>query len=452
MIDIIYKILAFLVTISVLITFHELGHYLVARWCGVKVLRFCIGFGRPFFLRKWGRDQTEWAVAALPIGGYVKMLDEREEPVPENEKQRAFNRQPSWKKIAIVVAGPLANFLLAIVFYAAVNWGGTEGVRTVIATPPPTSAAAAAGLAGRDEIIAVNGVAVPSWQELRWRLLLSLGSEDVQLQVRRGNAEFSTKLPLTGLSNQDWERNFPPLLGLIDDRVPLPPIVGHVDKSRTAAQAGLQVGDRILSIDDKKMNGAVDVIRAINSRPGEQIVMNIERNGAVLVFTVQTEHFEHEGRQIGRIGIAPHDDSAALAHLMTTVRYGFAEGLVHALRKTWEISVFSLRMLGRILIGKASLKNISGPVTMADYAGQTVQQGWEVYIKFLALISVSLGVLNLLPIPLLDGGHLLYHSIEWVKGSPLPDRFLEVGQQIGIVILFALMGLALFNDIVRLLS
>jgi regulator of sigma E protease len=450
MIELAQKLLAFAVTLGVLITFHELGHYVVARLAGVKVLRFSMGFGRVVWSRRVGPDATEWALSAIPLGGYVKMVDEREGPVASSDLPRAFNRQSVWTRIAIVAAGPLANLLLAILLFSATYLVGVPGQRALLAEPPPGSPAATAGLAAGDLIVAVDDERVRSWQDLRWRLLRASGADRVSFTVERPDGATSERtLSLATLKSADWEGNFLSALGLkIDLGAPL---VNEVLAGKPAARAGLRAGDAIVAIDGKPMRSPGDVAAATHAHPGEPLVFRIRRAGAQLDLELTPEASEEDGKRIGLAGMRLAVDPSAIARLALTVRYGPVEAVAHATARTWELSAFTVQMLGRILTGNASLKNISGPLTLADYAGQSAQAGALTFAAYLALISISLGVLNLLPVPLLDGGHLLYYLVEIFKGSPVSDRVLEVGQRIGMAVLALLMALALFNDLSRLL-
>jgi regulator of sigma E protease len=450
MMDLLQKILAFAVTLGVLITFHELGHYVVARLAGVKVLRFSIGFGRVLWSRRVGPDATEWAVSAVPLGGYVKMVDEREGDVAAQDLPRAFNRQSVGKRIAIVAAGPFANLLLAVLLLAGTYFAGVPGQRAVLAVPPTGSPAAMAGLAQGDLVTAVDGSPVRSWQDLRWRLLHASGNDAVQVAVERaGGVSTERRLSLASVGSDDWEGNFLSVLGLkLDLGVPL---VRDVVAGKPAAISGLSAGDAIVAVNGEPMRSPADVAAVTNAHPGEQVRFTIRRDGSEREIALVPEATEQNGKRVGIAGMRLAIDPAAAADLSLTVRYGPGEAVVQAAVRTWELSVFTVKMLGRIVTGSASLKNISGPLTMADYAGQSAQAGVLTFIGYLALISISLGVLNLLPVPLLDGGHLLYYLVEIFKGSPVSDRALEVGQRIGMAVLAMLMALALFNDLSRLL-
>jgi len=447
--DVVTKLLAFAVTLGVLVVFHELGHYLVARWCGVKVTRFSVGFGRVVWSRRFSPEGTEWALSAVPLGGYVKMADEREGEVAARDLPHAFNRQSVWRRIAIVAAGPAANLLLAVLLFAGTFVAGVPGQKPILASPPAGSAAAATAIRESDLVTAVDGVPVRSWQDLRWRLLRASGEDSVDLSLERDDGSTTTtRLALTGVRAADWEGNFMSVLGLKADFGP--PLIDEAVAGKPAARAGLEAGDRILAIDGVAVRSPADVAAATNARPGAAVVFRIERGGEARDVEFVTEVFDRAGQRIGLAGVRLKVDPARAQRLAVTVRLGPLDAFAAGVRKTVELSGFTLRMLGRIVTGEASVKNISGPITMADFAGQSAQAGTLVFVGYLALISISLGVLNLLPVPLLDGGHLLYYFAEVIKGSPVSDRAFEVGQRIGMAVLAMLMTLALFNDLSRL--
>lgn len=445
---------AFVVAIGVLIVVHEYGHYLIARLCGVKVLRFSIGFGRPLWSIRRGRDQTEWVIAALPLGGYVKMLDEHEGPVAPEEAHRAFNRKSVWRRIAIVVAGPLANFLLAIALYWALFVGGVQEAKPVVAAPGPGTVAEASGLARGETILKINAEPVVSWQQVRWRLLqLAVEKQPARLEVIDEKQRLSWRtLDLSHFELDGFEGDPLGRLGLRLYRPDVAPIIGKVVSGSVAEAGGLRSGDRVISIDGNEIRVWEDLVAAVQARPGANVRVVVSRGNEEFEIRLQPRAERQDGQVIGRIGAAPHVDPEAMKEFVTTVRYAPSTALAMALERTWEMSAFSLKMLGKMVIGEISWKNLSGPVTIADYAGQTAQIGLGAYAAFLALISISLGVLNLLPIPLLDGGHLLYYVVEIFKGSPVSERTMELGQRLGLTVLLFLMAFALYNDFNRLLA
>ena len=452
--NIIITFAAFIVALGVLIVFHELGHYFVARLFGVKVLRFSIGFGKALWRYRRGRDQTEWVIAALPLGGYVKMLDEHEAPVAPEEVHRAFNRQSVWRRIAIVTAGPAANFLLAIAFYWMLFVGGVLEAKPIIAAPDAGTAAGKAGLVRGETILKINGEPMTSWQQVRWRVLqLAVERLPAQLEVTDSKQHLNVRtLDLSAFDLEGFESDPLARLGLKLDWPDTDPVVGAVEKGGVAEQGGLRPGDRIESIDGREMRVWQDVVKAVRSRPGETVRFVVRRDGNTVEIALQPAVIREGSERFGRIGVAEKVDPQSRQRRFTTVRYGPLEALGMALGRTWETSVFSLKMLGKMVVGQISWKNLSGPVTIADYAGQSAQLGIGAYVAFLALISISLGVLNLLPIPLLDGGHLLYYAIEIFKGSPVSERTMELGQRLGLTLLLFLMAFAIYNDFNRLFA
>ncbi len=445
---------AFVIALGALVIVHEYGHYLVARLCGVKVLRFSIGFGMPLWKKRFGRDRTEWVVAAVPLGGYVKMLDEREGEVPPQELNRAFNRQSVWRRYAVVIAGPVANFLFAILLYWLLFMHGVQEARPIVAAPQPDTPAASAGFEAGETIRAINGEPVASWQEVRWRMLqLALERQRVKVEVLNRNNQLNWRtLDLSPFDAEQLEGDTLALIGLKLYRPEISPVIGQVVSGSVAEQAGLRPGDHILSADGKPIISWNALVELVRSHPGRELRLTYERGGERSELALVPEAVQQNGSAVGRIGAAAKLDQQAMDNLVTVVRYGAPSALAKAIEKTWDTSVFSLRMLGRMLIGQVSWKNLSGPVTIADYAGQSAQLGLVSYLSFLALISISLGVLNLLPIPLLDGGHLMYYTVEIFKGSPVSDRMMEIGQKLGLTLLLVLMAFAFYNDINRLIS
>lgn len=443
---------AFALALGTLIVFHELGHFLVARWCGVRVLRFSLGFGKPIWSRRFGRDGTEWAVGAFPLGGYVKMLDEREAPVPAAELHRAFNRQNVWRRTAIVAAGPVANFLLAILLYWVMFVHGVPGIRPAIGEAPAKTPAAMAQIAPGEVITRVAGEEVRTWQELRWLLLEhALERLPVTIETESPKGEINERhLDLRALDSDALDGDFLAVLGLVPYQPPIPPIIGRVVDGSPAATGGLREGDEILAIDGREVTLWSQLVRDIRARPGARLAIDVLRGGQRVAVVVTASDETEGGARIGRIGVAPKSDPEAMRRYVTEVRHGPLEAVGVAVRKTLEASRFTLEMMWKMVRGQISIKNLSGPITIADYAGQSAQMGWLAYVSFVALVSISLGVLNLLPVPLLDGGHLMYYAVEIFKGSPVSERTLEIGQRIGMFVLMSLMAFAIYNDIQRL--
>ncbi len=447
-------LIPFALALGLLILVHEMGHYLVARWCGVKVLRFSIGFGKSLYVRRAGRDGTEWAIAAFPLGGYVKMLDEREAPVAPAELHRSFNRQSVYRRFAIVAAGPLANFLLAIVLYWGLFVVGTDELRPRLALSDTPAIAAAAGVREGDLVVAVDAEPVRSWQDLRWVLLRhALDRREVLLQVRTlEEVETFRRLDLTGIAIDGEDQDLIARIGLKPWRPLIRPVLGRLTEDGAAARAGLRPGDEVVAIGGEPIAAWSELVLKVREAPGLPLRFGVRREGAEAEYLVTPDAASENGERIGRIGVAVAEPAPGGLSMFASVRYGPFEAAAKAVRQTWETSVLSLQMIGRMITGEVSWKNLSGPVTIADYAGQSAQLGLSHYLKFVALISISLGVLNLLPIPVLDGGHLLYYTVEIIKGGPIPERVMEIGQQIGLVLLVMLMAFAFYNDINRLIS
>jgi len=446
-------VLAFVGVIVLLVVFHEYGHYWVARRCGVKVLRFSLGFGKVIYSKRFARGDTEWVVSAIPLGGYVKMLDEREGEVVPEELGYAFNRKPVWQRMAIVVAGPLANFLLAIVLYWALFMHGVPGIKPILGEVSVGSPAAVAQLQDGETILAIDGEAIPSWQELRWRLLtMGLQQQQIKVEGRAADGSVMThQLDLSSLEAKDLDGEFLDKLGLHVYQPALLPVIGHLSAGGVAQRADLREGDVLLRANGvtlQRWNELVDIVR---SHPGQAVNLDIKRGDMSLSVSLTPQPTEESGKTVGKIGAAPKVNEAEWQGLLTEVRYGPLEALTQSLRKTSETSTISLKMLGKMVTGEVSMKNLSGPLTIADYAGQSAHMGIAAYLGFLALISISLGVLNLLPVPLLDGGHLLYYVAELIKGSPVSEQAWEIGQKLGIALLGTLMVFALYNDVNRLI-
>ena len=455
-------ILAFAVCLGSLIVFHELGHYLVARWCGVKVLRFSVGMGKVVWSRRVGPDQTEWAISLLPLGGYVKMLDAREGDIsalPPEDLKREFTRQNVWKRIAIVAAGPLANFLIAIILFTGLYMYGVEeptskisvrGVEVAAETTP----AWRAGLRGGDVVTAINEHPVAVWSELRWELIqATVDKTEARIAVERpGQGRFNFVLPASALAALNLEGDVPSELGIAVSRPA--PVVQQVVAGGPADRAGLRAGDLLLSVDDAPVADGIAFIDIMRASPGKTLTVALRRDGQPLTLAVAPQPEpapadEKNGKgtvTVGKIGAY-----VALAPDMIRVPSSPLAALGKSVLRVWDTCAMTLKMIGKMITGEASLKNITGPITIADYAGQTARMGVASYLSFIAFISISLGVMNLLPIPVLDGGHLLYYSLEVLTGRSVPERVGEIAQRLGMGLLLTLMLLAVFNDVARLL-
>ena len=448
--SVLHTVLWFLIAIGILVVVHEYGHYLAARLAGVKVLRFSVGFGKPLLSRRFGRDQTEWTLAALPFGGYVKMLDEREGEVPAAQAHRSFNRATVWRRIGIVAAGPIANFLLAIMFYFVLFLHGMPALKPMIGEPPADTPAAKAGLVAGDEIRRVNGTETHSFQELRLSLLRAgVAGDALELKLADGR---SVRLDAASVETENLEQDTLRPLGIVRYDPEIEPVIGKVLPDGAAARAGFQPGDQLISANGKAVANWQDWVQLIRQHPAKPLRIEYERQGQRAELDVIPDAVEESGQRVGKIGAGPQVDESVLAPLMTEVRYGPFEALGRAAVKTWDMSLFTLEMMGRMVLGQVSWKNLSGPLTIADYAGQSATLGWISFVSFLALVSVSLGVLNLLPVPLLDGGHLMYYVAEVLTGRPVSERTMEIGSRIGMTLLLLLMSFALYNDLQRLIG
>lgn len=448
------SLLALIITLGVLITVHEFGHFWVARRLGVKVLRFSIGFGKPLW--RWrGQDDVEYVIAVLPLGGYVKMLDEREGEVPADQLHQAFNRQSVGSRIAIVLAGPLCNFVFAIFAYTCMFLIGVPGIKPLMDTPAAGSLAEAGGFRKGDLIMMVDGESTPALGSVMLALVdRAMAEEIIQVEVKDidGRTRIRT-LDTRHAPESDEEVRVFEQMGLTPWQPMLPAVIGQVLPEGAASRAGLQPGDRIVLAGGESVTDWQHWRSIIERYPDQPLSVRIERNGVEQTLELIPGARENrQGEWTGFIGAVAEMPPDLAENLRVVVRYGPLDAIGAAIGKTWDMSQLTLRMLGRMLIGKASLDNLSGPLTIAQFAGQAASAGLIAFLSLLALVSISLGVLNLLPVPVLDGGHLLYYLIEAIKGSPLPEAIQHAGQQVGIALLLLLMGLALFNDFNRLLG
>ena len=454
--DILYSVIAFIVALGVLVTVHEFGHFWVARRLGVKVLTFSVGFGRALWSRRAGADETEYVVAMIPLGGYVKMLDESEGDVAAHERHRAFNRQPLSTKVAVVVAGPVFNFLFAILAYWCMYMIGVDGLRPIVAEIAPGSVAERAGFDAGDEVESVQGEKVETWQSAVQSIIAAsldegkIGVEVVDASGRRRERV----IDLGAIVVDDLTRGrFFDRIGFAPARPVLPAVIGRVESGRPAQRDGLRPGDRVVRAAGEAVAGWSDWVRIVRERPGRTFVVGVERDGAEFEIQLTPDVEEAaDGTRFGRIGAGVQAPERLIERFYVTERYDPWPAFTKGIMKTGEISGLTLRMMWKMLLLEVSLENLSGPIGIAEYAGASARFGLARFLEFLGIVSVSLGILNLLPIPLLDGGHLLYYAVEFLRGRPVPEAARFIGQRLGIALLVGLMGLALYNDLARLLG
>ena len=449
---------AFVVTLGILVTVHEYGHFQVARWCGVKVIKFSVGFGKPLWSKKFGPDQTEFVIASVPLGGYVKMLGEEqyEDAASDlnNDMSRALNRQNVGKRMAIVLAGPLANLLLAIILYWALFMTGTVGVKPLVGDSIQNSPAAISKIEPGVLIQKINGKEVATWQDARWILLNeTLKNEQLEIQVvNKLNQIQVHHLDLSRFDRNDVERDVLEKLGLTVFQPEVYARVGDIVKGSPADFAKLQAGDLILRVNNKTISDWETFVQQVKQHPKQPLEILVQRESGEVHLTVTPEAVDENGKIVGRIGAGVKIDQAAMDQFLVVKHFTVIDALISSVEKTWQTSIFSLKMLGNMLSGQLSWKGISGPVSIASYAGQSANMGVKVFIGFLALVSISIGVLNLLPIPILDGGHFMYYMVEFLTGKPVSANIVNIGQKIGLFILGWMMVLALYNDMNRLIT
>jgi regulator of sigma E protease len=448
-------LLAFLFAVGLLVTVHEFGHYWVARRLGFKVLRFSVGFGKALWSRTAGTDRTEYVLAAIPLGGYVKLLDEREAPVEAHEVHRAFNRRPHWQRILVLLAGPAFNILFAILLLAVLFWwNGVIEARAVVGDVLPGSPAAQAGLVRGDEVLKFNGAAVAGQSDVVIGLLEQMTSDGRAELLLRSEAGEQRTAVLSVPDSVERRRLTEPEnllrgLGFGFWSPPAPAIIGEVEAGGPAAKAGLAVGDVVTAVNSTPVASFEDLRRRIEEHAGENVLFGIRRAGQDQSLRVELAVVESDGRRVGRAGIGSQRTVSLPESMLHRKAVGPGEALVMGASRAWSMTALQATVFWRMLQGHVSLKNLSGPLTIAEYAGDSVKSGVEAFASFLVLISLSLGFLNLLPVPILDGGQIVYQLVEWVKGSPLSERAQVLGQQLGIGLLMLMMGLALYNDILR---
>jgi len=453
MLDILYSLTGFIIALGILVAVHEFGHFWVARKLGIKVLKFSVGFGKAIWSRT-ASDGTVYALGAIPLGGYVKMLDEGEGEVAEADLPRAFNRQPLWKRSLVVLAGPMFNFFFAIAAYSLVFAGGVEGLTPVVGKVIEGSVAEADGFRSGDVLLSVDGRSLNTWQEQRLYLFSkALARKTVYYEVETADGRQITRA--LNLANVPMSKIDARLvaggIGLIGWYPEVPAVIDQVVSGKPASSAGLQHGDLITAINGEQVLGWNDVVRLISASPGKSLQLSFTRNGISESISITPEVAKEGEQEIGRIGISVQPIEVPEDRLVN-VNYGLMESLYRGTETTWMMSVLTLRMLAKMVTLEISSKNISGPITIAQYAGKSAQVGFTSFILFLAIVSVSLGVLNLLPIPVLDGGHLLYYAVEAITRKPVSEKVMIMGQQVGILLLFLLMSLAVYNDLGRLLN
>ena len=454
--DFLYSVIAFIVALGMLVTVHEFGHFWVARRLGIKVLTFSVGFGRALWSRRSGRDETEFVVAMIPLGGYVRMLDESEGAVAAHERHRAFNRQSLSKRVAVVVAGPAFNFLFAIVAYWCMYMVGVDGLRPIVDEVVPGSVASRAGFHSGDEVRSVRDDDVGTWQSAVQAIIsASLDEEAIGIEVVDVSGRRRERVVDPGaLAPDDLTRGrFFERFGLAPARPDLPSVIGRVESGGPAQRDGLRAGDRVVRAAGESIDGWSQWVRIVRGHPGRTFTVEVERDGAGIEIHLTPDVEETaDGTRFGRIGAAAHAPEMLVERFYVSERYDPWSALIKGVGKTVEISGLTLRMMWKMVLMEVSLENLSGPIGIAEYAGASARFGLARFLEFLGIVSVSLGILNLLPIPLLDGGHLLYYALEFVRGRPVSDAARFVGQRLGIALLVGLMGLALYNDLARLLG
>lgn len=448
MLEILWYALSFVVTLGILVAFHEFGHFWVARRCGVKVLTFSIGFGRPIWQRE-AKDGTVYQVSIIPLGGYVRMLDERVDDVPDALKSVSFNAQSVYKRFAIVAAGPIANFVLAVAVLWLMFGVGVPTVKPVVGEVEPDSIAAEAGIQKGSEILYIDDVETYDWQQIQLGLMSAIGNEQTSMTLRTSDQQEVTRV----LNIENWQ--FDPetestfgSLGISVYQPEVYTVLARVEAGSPAALAGLREGDDVLAINGQSIDDWRSLQQRIADSPGALLDVLVLRDGEKTTVPVKIGERDTENGVIGYLGVAPKTDALPEGYVYNH-QYGVFSGFLKGAEKTWELMVVSVKMIGKLLTGDVSVKNLAGPLSIAEGAGVSASNGFVYFLSFLALLSVNLGIINLLPLPVLDGGHLMFYCIEWLKGKPVSERVQDICYRIGGMLVFALMALAISNDIIR---
>ena len=452
--EILHAIAFFIISVGVLITFHEFGHFWVARFFDVKILRFSIGIGRSIYTKRFGKDQTEFSIGFLPLGGYVKMLDDREGKVVEEEKKREFNSKPIWQRFSIVLAGPVFNFIFAIFIYSIIYSIGVNALKPIIGDVEPSSISEESGFVKGQKILSINGAKTPTWPTVIDSLVKhTISGKTVNIVLESDSKKQNLSLDLSKIKiDKISDGKLLNELGLSVIKLKIPPIIGMIEENGPAKASGLHKNDKIIAVNGNLIESWGEWVSIIRQNPNELLNTEVLRNNQTIYIELTPENFQADGTSIGRIGAGPSINDELYDSYFTLEQYSLHLAILRAFNKTWEMSVLTLKVLAKIITGDASVKNLSGPISIAKYAGQSASIGVIALLTFLAIVSVSLGVLNLLPIPLLDGGHLVYYIIELITGKPVSDAVQIVGQQIGLVLLLGLMGIALYNDFIKLMG
>ncbi len=452
--EILHAIAFFIISVGVLITFHEFGHFWVARFFDVKILRFSIGIGRSIYTKRFGKDQTEFSIGFLPLGGYVKMLDDREGKVVEEEKKREFNSKPIWQRFSIVLAGPVFNFIFAIFIYSIIYSIGVNALKPIIGDVEPSSISEESGFVKGQKILSINGAKTPTWPTVIDSLVKhTISGNTVNIVLESDSKKQNLSLDLSKIKiDKISDGKLLNELGLSVIKLKIPPIIGMIEENGPAKASGLHKNDKIIAVNGNLIESWGEWVSIIRQNPNELLNTEVLRNNQTIYIELTPENFQADGTSIGRIGAGPSINDELYDSYFTLEQYSLHLAILRAFNKTWEMSVLTLKVLAKIITGDASVKNLSGPISIAKYAGQSASIGVIALLTFLAIVSVSLGVLNLLPIPLLDGGHLVYYIIELITGKPVSDAVQIVGQQIGLVLLLGLMGIALYNDFIKLMG